>query len=67
MFKIGDIVMDDQWTEDLDENDVDLPIGIIIQEESFGEVLIRWTTAYLDEPVQVWDAIRLKHLGGNDV
>tara|TARA_B100001093_G_scaffold487889_1_gene524599 strand:+ start:359 stop:574 length:216 start_codon:yes stop_codon:yes gene_type:complete len=64
IFKVGDVVFCARWTPDLSENDVILPIGIVIAEEDYGQVLVEWTNAYLDERIQPWDVIDLRHLGG---
>ena len=63
-FKIGDIVFDAGWIRDPEENDVILPIGIIIAEEDWGQVLVEWTNDVYDERIQPWDANELRHLGG---
>ena len=64
IFKVGDVVFCSRWTPDQSENDVILPIGIVIAEEDYGQVLIEWTNAYHEECIQPWDVSDLRHLGG---
>ena len=64
IFKVGDVVFCSRWTPDPSENDVTLPIGIVIAEEDYGQVLVEWTNAYLEERIQPWDVSDLRHLGG---
>ena len=64
IFKVGDVVFCSRWTTDPSENDVILPIGIVIAEEDYGQVLVEWTNAYHEERIQPWDVSDLRHLGG---
>lgn len=63
-FEIGDVVFDARWTPDPEENDVILPIGIVVSKEDCGQVLVEWTNEVYDERIQPWDVNELRHLGG---
>ena len=62
--EIGDLVFCTRWTADTEENNVVLPIGMIIEPPFAGECLVRWLTAYLDEPIQPCYITHLELLGG---
>ena len=63
-FKIGDLVYDAGWTPDPSENDVTLPIGVVITEEGYGQVLVEWLNGVYDERIQPYYTDEIRHLGG---
>ena len=63
-FKIGDLVYDANWTPDPSENDITLPIGMVITEEGYGHVHVEWLNGVYYQRIQCCYTDEIRHLGG---